>query len=93
MKNQRRLVYADEVEYLINSLDSLPWEEDVHTLVNSLSTVDVVEVVHGRWIYEPVEFTYEKDIKCSICGDYVEHATIYCPNCGAKMDGERSGGQ
>ncbi len=48
-----------------------------------------VEVVHGRWVYEPVEFTYEKDIKCSVCSAYVDHATNYCPNCGAKMDGER----
>ena len=55
--------------------------------ISNAPIVDAVEVVHGRWIYEPVEFTYEKDIKCSICGSYAEHATNYCPNCGAKMDG------
>jgi hypothetical protein len=44
MKNKKRLVYADEVEYLICGLDSLPWEEDVQTLVNSLTTVDAVPV-------------------------------------------------
>jgi rRNA maturation endonuclease Nob1 len=46
-------------------------------------------VVHGRWIYESVEFTYKKDIKCSVCSRYVDEPENYCPNCGAKMDGER----
>ena len=60
------------------------------TLLTEAESVDAVEVVHGRWIYEPVEFTYEKDIKCSVCGSYAKHASNYCPNCGAKMDGEGS---
>lgn len=51
--------------------------------------VDALPVKHGRWIYEHVEFTYEKDIKCSICGGYTEKATYFCPNCGSCMDGER----
>ena len=74
-------------------------ENDVYNLFNArgvaqlhvsdidvLPRADVVEVIHGRWVYEPVEFTYEKDIKCSVCGEYVNSATNYCPNCGAKMD-------
>ena len=35
MKVEKRLVYAEEVEDLICGLDSLPWEEEVQTLVNS----------------------------------------------------------
>jgi rubrerythrin len=54
--------------------------------IDALPRADVVEVVHGRWVYEPVEFTYEKDIRCSVCGEYVNSATNHCPNCGAKMD-------
>ena len=49
---------------------------------------DTVEVVrHGEW----------KDIDgdgqswlCSICGEVMCCNDNYCPNCGAKMDGERS---
>jgi hypothetical protein len=94
MKNQRRLVYADEVEYLVNGLDSLPWEEDVQTLVNSLSTADVVEVKHGHWIDR---YT---DIVCSECGaeysdeivfmnkDFACSDLNFCPNCGACMNEE-----
>ena len=61
----------------------------VEQFVKETPTVDAVEVVHGRWLSEPVEFTYEKDIKCSVCGRYVDEPENYCPNCGAKMDGER----
>ena len=56
--------------------------------IDVLPRVDAKEVVHGRWIYEPVEFTYKKDIKCSVCGRYVDEPENYCPNCGAKMDGD-----
>ena len=44
-------------------------------------------VVHGRWVFMG---TWEE---CSVCGlakDVDSEQTNYCPNCGAKMDGERS---
>ena len=55
-------------------------------------TVDAVEVVHGRW--EKQQGLYS----CSECGktcpydvqaDTIMYWTCnYCPNCGAKMDGD-----
>ena len=49
---------------------------------------DVAPVLHGRWIWrnkwEPFEFKYE----CSICHDGSDLESKYCPNCGAKMDGD-----
>ena len=59
---------------------------------------DVVPVVHGRWIgleYDgyadgcPVYDLWE----CSECGEEVRGEEVpdthlYCPNCGARMDGE-----
>jgi hypothetical protein len=43
---------------------------------------------HGRWrLYSPLTDTYE----CDKCGYQVideSFRTNYCPNCGAKMDGE-----
>ena len=64
-------------------------------MVMSAPTVDAVEVVHGRW----VEGGLFNDLaKCSVCG--AKHFTMgfvydnkfsYCPNRGAKMDGDGNG--
>ena len=49
-------------------------------------TVDAVEVVHGRWIQSEPGYRL-----CSHCmadvAIYSGHRN-YCPNCGAKMDGD-----
>ena len=55
-------------------------------------TEDVVEVVHGRW--EPRQDVIGF-VRCSVChdcniyGDWADGKKWnYCPNCGAKMDGD-----
>ena len=64
------------------------WKSDI----DSMPAVDAVPVVHGAWVIDG-EF-----IDCSVCNrekwsrvpyeDLVKRFK-YCPNCGAKMDGER----
>lgn len=55
-------------------------------------TADVTEVKHGKWIYADGDVGYNV-CRCSKCDGVVvldEEVTYnYCPNCGAKMDGER----
>lgn len=48
MATEKRLVYAEEVMALICGMDSLPWEESAQEMVESLTTVDAVEVVRCR---------------------------------------------
>lgn len=56
------------------------------------NTVDAVEVVHGRW--EKANNRPKSYIRvCSACGKEAYFcgegcSYKYCPNCGAKMDGE-----
>jgi len=59
---------------------------DAIRIIESLEPADVVEVKHGEWISE-CEPYYE----CSECHHwfYLYQYMNYCPNCGAKMDGER----
>lgn len=56
-------------------------------------TADVVEVRHGRWIFEHDIFNDPKGyfirIVCSECGLKTGQISNYCPMCGAKMDLER----
>ena len=58
-------------------------------------TVDAVEVVHGEWTMVIDENDCEC-IECPLCGerfydgdnDTFDKPYNYCPNCGAKMDGD-----
>ena len=57
--------------------------------IDDAPTVDAVEVVHGRWIQSEPGYRL-----CSHCmadvAIYSGHRN-YCPNCGAKMDGDGNG--
>ena len=66
--------------------------EALKKMVDNASTVDAVEVVHGRW--EMIGHGYAK---CTNCGKIFEALPTpmffkennkYCRNCGAKMDGD-----
>lgn len=63
----------------------------VMALIDAEPTVDAVEVVRGEWI-ETKYHTWE----CGNCGFHPFKGYIpkepnfnYCPNCGAKMDGDQ----
>lgn len=54
--------------------------------------VDAMPVIHGKWIQD------EFGSKCGSCGLYAYRDKFdqpwespYCPNCGAKMDGDKHG--
>lgn len=67
--------WADAYDCVIADIDDVP-------------TADVVEVKHGEWTKSS---PYNRFMNCSVCGFGQDHTTFkYCPNCGAKMDGERS---
>lgn len=61
-----------------------PWRFE--TLIESVPSVDVAPVVHGRWKYNKYVEKYE----CTECGHFVKPGTDrnFCSNCGAKMDME-----
>ena len=85
---EKELIYRADVRRAL--LRNYP--EAAHC-IERIRAVEVKEVVRGRWLYEPVEFAYKKDIKCSVCGEYVNSATNYCPTCGAEMIGAESDGR
>ena len=64
--------------------EPIPFETLVVDL-RSMKSADVAPVVHGRWVGSADDFC------CSACGVYQNFYTgrqNYCPNCGARMDGE-----
>lgn len=78
----------DTVQKIARALDV-----SVDELLGETMYIDTVAPVrHGRWIYGE-----DIDIQCSVCGadaltkgDYRQTRSNYCPNCGARMDGEES---
>ena len=67
--------------------------------INKQPTADVVEVRHGEWIDKPTGAYSRMQSWCSACGKHSGIGGIesnrhkpYCPNCSARMDGERREG-
>lgn len=50
--------------------------------IDRIPAADVVPVRHGRWM------EHKSWAKCSECGYLLGFETPYCPNCGARMDGD-----
>ena len=74
------------------------------TLMNQIPTADVQPVKHGRWIIRDNPGTGWYRVTCSECGEdvtstapcigFFPNAKVtwnYCPDCGARMDGESNG--
>ena len=87
----------------INAVENAPIElfqsewEEIEEAINVAPAADVVPVVHGKWI-RPHWKNSDYCCDCSECGGEAMHREyqwnkkgIYpiCPNCGAKMGGER----
>lgn len=79
------------------AIESLPvaWDSAINALRN-MPAADVAPVVHGRWIHSRYENCSEQFelVKCSQCDHeayamaFYVHCGNYCPNCGARMDGD-----
>lgn len=88
-----RLIDADALKEKVffYELDSNSYVEESD--IDAMPTIDAVPVVHGEW-YRPKEWstkTYRR--LCTNCHDVAYFCGSgnyrYCPNCGAKMKGER----
>lgn len=69
-------------------------ENNVLKMIDLQPTADVAEVKHGEWESKGTHGDFEEK-RCSICNGLLlvkwYDRTMnynYCPNCGAKMDGE-----
>ena len=77
--------------------DVIEWDNDIGKWVmrdsdlENLPSADVAPVVHGRWYW----LAYDANPKignwhCSVCNRIPKslQKEDYCPNCGARMDGD-----
>ena len=87
--------------------DIIEWDNDIGKWVmrdsdlEALPAVDLTPVVHGRWV--SLTECANEGVYCSVChkkvykADYawsnkrIKMRSAYCPNCGARMDGDNDG--
>lgn len=93
-----RLIDADDLGVGRCSKDVLPaaycagWN-GLLGLIEKAPTVDVAPVAHGQWMFEHETENTLSMTKCNVCGWWTLDPSVdgvykYCPNCGAKMDGD-----
>ena len=100
-----RRINADSIKYE-KSIECAGHGEfyEVHTVckedIDRMPTVDAEEVVHGRWLKLSPWNNHTQSCLCLNCdsisyqkksGVYIGKIPNYCPNCGAKMDGDGNG--
>ena len=87
MENEK-LIYASAARKAILKADP-----KLAYLIDNIKGVDAVEVVHGRWVKKEtmIRSPFAKNAYCSVCLEETSYAHNYCPNCGAKMDGDGNG--
>ena len=99
MAKEKRLIDANA---LIQRFDGFGWGSEcdgeiVLEAVANAPTVDAAEVVHGKWLFKHNPITDPKGyfirIVCSECNLHTGQKSNYCPQCGAKMEGERREGE
>ena len=66
--------------------------DKVRGLIEKIPLADVVPVRHGHWIESSMSFNDGLSrlygFKCSECSGFCIGESRYCPNCGARMDGD-----
>jgi hypothetical protein len=63
----------------------------IRNVLDETPTVDAVEVKHGRWILKETCGKNTEKFHCSVCDKIPKSLCVedFCPNCGAKMDGDK----
>ena len=64
--------------------------EMVKKLIKAEPTVDAKLERHGRWEDYYVGDRQEEGVICTVCKELCKCEFDYCPNCGAKMDGDNN---
>ena len=97
MANKRKLIEANQLKTDMYLLATMGDNENIFIDViideiDNADEVDAVEVVHGRWINPSKPYLQFRILGiCSECETWADRNYNYCPNCGAKMDGDGNG--
>jgi len=107
MPNEKKYIDVSNIKYLLDISEETAIEgrEIVYkSMIDDIPTADVAEVKHGRWRNCYLDYTLAECSECKemfdVCSEEKATAELFdvfnrfykfCPNCGARMDGERNG--
>ena len=82
----------DAIEKINSALKRVFVEDIGQEIIASIPSADVAPIKHGRWEHERLPSTNGGTyavVRCSECkSQFPMRETKYCPNCGARMDGD-----
>ena len=85
-----RYIDAEVMEQLVRDamVNSPHMVPPLIELIRGIPTADVAEVKHGRWVViDGTPYRHVCRRQCDYNGDGTHSKSLFCPNCGAKMDG------
>ena len=97
-----KLINPDEIKFVIAPIAPICIGEQVHFEnvafkhdIEQIQRIEAEPVKHAHWVKQGRVFKREI-FKCSNCGNFLDFSGVnagrgdanYCPNCGARMDGE-----
>ena len=64
------------------------WGDDYDALqilgdIEDAPTIKAELVKHGKWECDVISYC------CSVCNEFHDYMTYYCPSCGAKLQGDK----
>lgn len=81
--------YIDAEKVKVHFLTAYPLlqRERLMNTIDGVPTADVQEVKHGTWTNKRT-MLHDGETYCSLCDWESDVKFKYCPNCGARMDGD-----
>lgn len=83
---EQRLIDANALEQDLISKGLYP--SIVKRAIENASTIEAEHVQHGKWILDFLSPYRRNHYKCSACGKRSAKISLYCPNCGTRMNKE-----
>lgn len=80
---EKRIILIDGVTTVFNELRAI--KSVIRIVKKDVPVADVQPVIHAKWIED---YIMTKFYICSNCKNYKYKRYNYCPDCGAKMDGD-----
>ena len=91
------LICNEKVLIGCSTMGELQHSQNIEALEVAKRVVEESEVKHGEWISTKAKNIWEEEISVFLCSECKEYRTgvkgitkklPYCPNCGARMDGD-----